>query len=452
MALVYIKELKHHSKKEILEKLGNDEKILNKLLNYSFIKVEDDNQYVFDYVGVLIIGDLVIDVYPKYVPDDEDLEKIKNHYKQVIKVIKKDKSSNKKTKFENKESEDTSFNLLSLMLFFIEDYYENGVYNSLQEVLEINGNGEIHWDRTINNTYPILENNKPYYTELQTRYKMDNIYDYFRLLHEYIITECSRYLEKHELLEIFSITPIELSDKTLDNFGERDIILEKIRKQLNVEYNTHKQKLLQSMYSYLSHKNPYNEENFITNYGTTSFYDTWENVCCKVLGDKLDKPLGELKLPTKLKEEYYDSETTLIELIEKPKWNIGEEVFLPDKTLIPDLITIYKDEFRIYDAKYYLYKTKGDKIEKQPGIGSVTKQYLYELAYKDFIKKHEFKKVTNGFLFPKYEDGIEVRGYVELNMLSEMNLKNIQIIMLPVKEAYDSYLNNRKIGKNNLEF
>ena len=48
----------------------------------------------------------------------------------------------------------------------------------------------------------------------------------------------------------------------------------------------------------------------------------------------------------------------LINLIQKPIWNIEDKDYLPNKTLIPDLITIHKDKFAIFDAKYYIYKTK----------------------------------------------------------------------------------------------
>ena len=71
---------------------------------------------------------------------------------------------------ENDDFEDSPYNMLSLMLFFIEDYYENGVYTKTQDVLEINGHGDIDWNRTINQEFPIIQNGKPYYTELQTRY------------------------------------------------------------------------------------------------------------------------------------------------------------------------------------------------------------------------------------------------------------------------------------------
>jgi acetyltransferase-like isoleucine patch superfamily enzyme len=38
----------------------------------------------------------------------------------------------------------------------------------------------------------------------------------------------------------------------------------------------------------------------------------------------------------------------------------------------------------IYDAKYYKLLIKNNKIINQPGIESITKQYLYHLAYKKF--------------------------------------------------------------------
>ena len=39
--------------------------------------------------------------------------------------------------------------------------------------------GEILWDKTINETFAIIQNNKPYYVELQTKNTIDNDYDYF---------------------------------------------------------------------------------------------------------------------------------------------------------------------------------------------------------------------------------------------------------------------------------
>jgi len=52
--------------------------------------------------------------------------------------------------------------------------------------------------------------------------------------------------------------------------------------------------------------------------------------------------------------------------------------------------------------------------------------------------------VTNGFLFPKYDGKNRKKGYVELSILSNMNLEKIQIILLPVNEVYDYYLKNKK--------
>lgn len=443
MKSVYIKELRHYSKSEILDIIGKNEKIFNRLLEYAIID-KDNDRYQFKYVGVLIVEESVINCYPKYITNTEN---IKADFKEVLNVIKKYKKLHDDFSYENEELEDISFNLLSLMLFFIEDYYENGIYTNIQNILEINGNGEINWDRTINDNFALIKEDKPYYTELQTKYKIDDLYDYFRLLHEYIITECSKRLEKSNLLDYFDLMHVELSDRTLDDFGDLDFILNKIEKELNVEFNTHKQKLLKSMHAYLSNMNSFTNENFLTLYGTTSYHVIWEEMCSQVFSNKLDKKLKEL-----LKHnEKYSSKLRLIDLIERPKWVSNYDFGLRAKdTFIPDLITFFKDDFIIFDAKYYNLKFEKDKLAGQPGIESISKQYFYELAYRDFIDYVGFKGVKNAFLFPSYHSEIDNKGHVELEMLSSLGLENIQVIMLPAGEINQLYLNNKKMDISRL--
>ena len=249
MKTVYIQELKRYSKSQILEII--DEKTFEKLQKYAII-THDEDSYQVNYVGVIIVKKTVIYCYPKYIPNEDNIE---DDFKQILKVIKKYNNLYDDLDYQNDNLEDISFNLLSMMVFFLEDYFENGVYNNIQNILEINGSGEIDWNRTINYTDPIISENKPYYVELYTKYKIDDLFDYFRLLHEYIITKCSRKLECVGLLELFDLTPVELSDKTQNDFGELETILENLEKELHVEFNTHKQKLLKSMHTFLAEEN-----------------------------------------------------------------------------------------------------------------------------------------------------------------------------------------------------
>ena len=79
-----------------------------------------------------------------------------------------------------------------------------------------------------------------------------------------------------------------------------------------------------------------------------------------------------------------------------------------NETLIPDLVTIAKvDEdwqFIIFDAKYYTSRLEyGYPPKGQPGIESITKQYLYQLAFQKFIAEHSFSAIRNCFLMPSEE-------------------------------------------------
>ena len=251
----FVREQKRYSIEELKEIFGSDFKgsavddasnlteIIKKLKGYGILKTveknteqskmtfldeedvevvsEEDNQnnryYVFTFVGIIIVKGRIIKCVPKYmnsldgITDNNPSDKIVLDFKQVIKVLKSGKNKKEVVNIYNDCGTDTSFNRLSVLVYLLDDYYENGLYTKTEDILETNGMGEINWDRTINDTYPIIYDNRPYYAELQTKRKVSDEDNFFKRLHEIIITECSKELNEAGLLDILGINDIELT-------------------------------------------------------------------------------------------------------------------------------------------------------------------------------------------------------------------------------------------------
>lgn len=442
---VYFKELYKYSKNELFEKNLN-ENILLKLQKEDIV-IYDDSKYQFKYVGVLILDNIVMFIYPKYIPNEFH---IKKDFGQVLKVIKKYNAENKTVDYENEENDEISFNFISLMIHILEDYFENGLYTKIQNILEINGNNEINWDKTINDTYPIIKNDKPYYVYLFTKSKIQDAFDYFRLLHKCIITECSKHLKSVGLLEVFDLPYVELSEKILEDFGDTEFIKQKLEKELYLEFNTQKQELLRFLHAYVSQKNVFTNKNFLTLFGTSAYWAIWEEICAKVFSDKLNRKLTSLNMIEPLNEDYINFDS-IYDVIENPKWILNSTI---EKSsggkLKPDIITFYDNNFIILDAKYYNLIFEMDKdLKNYPGISDITKQYLYQLCLDDFRKKHGYCYVKNAFLFPTYGTEVVNKGYISLKIFLNLGLEKIQIILLPAYYLNELYLTNKSI---NVEF
>ena len=82
--------------------------------------------------------------------------------KQIMRVLEKYNSKEQVIKLYNESDDGGSFNLLAVMLYLLQDYYDNGIYANDVEIVEANGTGEILWDRTINETFSYISNNRPY--------------------------------------------------------------------------------------------------------------------------------------------------------------------------------------------------------------------------------------------------------------------------------------------------
>ena len=462
MIQVDIIEDEHYSFRALMDKFKTKEDktriFLNKLKNYGIVKFikknpeedlsdflekdldyefRDENiKYIFKYVGILLVYNFVIKCYPKYFKTIDNPQ----DFKQIIEVLEKyPNSRNEPINFQS-EINNSNFNLLSIMIYLIENYFSHGLYDNLQNIIETNGNGEILWDKTINDFYPIIQNNRPYYVELFTKNTIRDDNNYFKLLHEVILTKCSKDLEKANLLSIFGLAPINLSYKDLNDFGGREYIKYMIRKELNVQFNSYKQSLLKAMYIYVDKKDSYlGDIDYFDAYGTTSYNLVWEEICRKVLGNKLtDISLSQLI------DSEYDEDEDLSKVIGKHIWHLDDGE-IEGEPLKPDFITIYKKEdetqFIIFDAKYYNLDDN-----KKPGLKDVTKQFLYELAFNEFIELHNFSP-KNCFLFPIDGENIIHKGYIEFEMFNnnKLNLQKIQVILLPAKKINECYLKGEKL-------
>lgn len=432
-------------------KASEKQRDMSDLIDYD-IEVADvelnDNEYfyVFTFVGVIVVAERVLKCYPKYLLSANSPTK---ELRQVLKVLEKYSNKEQIVQMFNDSSENSAFNLLAVFLFLLHDYYEYGLYNNTNDIIEVNGSGEILWDKTINETFAFLSNGRPVYTELQTRRRINDDFDYFTQLHKCVLTRVSEEMKSADLLDLFEYTEVYLSDEELDAFGEDEYILYRIEQELNTQFNTRKQLLLKTIYAYISRKGSLFDTDCLSLFGTNSFNLVWETVCSDVMDNQLQRKLCELTLPVKL-QSCYDSKLKLIDLIEKPLWTATGET-APD-TLIPDLVSISGNQFVIFDAKYYNARLEvGCVPSGQPGIESVTKQYLYQLAYQKFITDHGFEGVKNCFLMPTESDQMLKRGEVSLSILSSIGLQNIQVRFLPATMVYDYYLLGKKVDIASLE-
>lgn len=410
--------------------------------------------YVFTYVGVVTCGKRILKIYPKYLlSKKEPLEEMKI----ILKVLERYSHSDEQIiNLYNGEGENKSFNILAVILYLLNDYHEYGIYNNSEDIIEVNGEGRILWEKTINEGFALIGDNRPYYIELYTEKTIDDDTDYFRRLHACILTECFEQLHEAQLDDLFEMVEVQLSEEKLEDFGEKDYILDKLHNELNIQFNTRRQILLKTLYTYVAQNRKIHEADYgISMYGTNSFNLVWETACAEVFDNKLNTALMKLNLSVPINKSF-NGNLKLIDIIDKPLWKDQEVKKYAKDTLTPDIVSVGNEEqidyFVISDAKYYNLQLETSKnLRGNPGISDVTKQYLYQLAYMKFIRTHKIKIVRNCFLMPTEGDEVIDKGTVSLEMLYSLGLQNIQIRLLPAKKVFEYYLTRKKLDISYLE-
>ena len=317
------------------------------------------------------------------------------------------------------------------------------LYKNEIEAIELNGNGDINWDKTIEQIDPMVFNKQWIYADFITNKSIVDENKFITLIHGTILNECINILKKYHL-DLFINCNEEVVEKTLENLDEEDIeVLEnEIDKEIAVQFNDRKRRVLYAMKSYLNRRCDIGESDLIL-FGTRNFKWIWEVICGYVFKNEF------VNNGKNSKYEVFN--------ITPPKWNInGSNVGNKDTTdlemkknrLTPDILrTVILPEGKkllILDAKYYniRFDLELGKVLGNPGIEDITKQYLYKVALKNYISKNTIgNDVFNAFLFPTMEPS-NVQGYVKLDFMDEYCSDGIKLIMLNVEEIIDKYCNN----------
>ncbi|NBJ67125.1 LlaJI family restriction endonuclease [Enterorhabdus caecimuris] len=433
----------------VLKLKSNDEIDEYDLLGSDTVDVRGKYQFVF--VGLAIYKDVVLVVYPKYFGNSTPTI---GQMRVVFKVIMRSMGG-KPQAMVAAEDEMGSNDRLALTLAILDMYGEYGEYANHTKEYRINGSGDISWERTLERHQPFLSGGAPVYLDYETAYTTRDQSDFITRLHRVVVTKCSADMRACGISDFLAIDDIELSDEAVDDLGDATTLEYKIDNELGVQYVTWKQDLLRLLRAYVLGPSVMVPTNMAVCLGTSSFYHIWELGCKAAFGDQLDVPLN--KLPIKLNGYWAKRSTeTLLSIIPKPRWYVfedGERSYSgPASTLIPDTVAIWQGDvgsiFAIMDAKYYTPSLEGAP-RRVPGVESVTKQHLYQAAYRKFVLDCGFERVVNVFLVPTCASETTLMGEVEFPSIFEKEpapfAYGVQMWTVPAEDVWRCYLGNRQM-------
>lgn len=434
-------------------------------------------QYLFRFVGVFYYANRVVYVYPKYIKSSIVP---KEEMKQVLKVLRKHQGKKIKLgvpEFVESLDEGSDLSELSVLLFLLNDYADNGIYSEDERIIELNGEGTINWNLTVSQIDPLIIDNKPIYFDVYTDKNIDNEKNYCTRLHRYILSVSTYEMEEIGLSSIFGLPLLDLTEDDRDYFGDTDNILEKIDSELRIQFDDRKKAVLKALELYVKIRDEKETikaqkgEDTLDFFGTRAFHVVWEDVINDIYISQKKITLEEIRNNYVSSLDYcaympdgsvinIAKETALDEIIDKPAWNIKnkisgkEETYWPSSTFIPDYLRFTDDgkEFYILDAKYYVpqyfKKAKTDNlIIHQPGVQDIAKQYIYYMAYQRLLRGNgiDVGHVKNFFVMPTEEESFEM-GNVEIDFFKDFipNVFNIRIKMLNASQLYNDYLGGSK--------
>lgn len=306
-------------------------------------------------------------------------------------------------------SEKKRESILELAVRFLRDYLEKGLYIVQRRELELNGQGEIDWQTTIDEFQPFIKKGRPYYMDVKTEQAYSDEDHYITRLQKCLVTTWGRKLEGLGLSSVLRVNVPLLSEEELDPLGDDDFKIAQINRELNVQFVTKSRETLALMKELIQRSAENKAANYESlSFGMTGVHALWERACAEVLRTELDQEICKCGF------ENVQRDVTFSEYMPRVFWTRltdrqegDDKGFNEDKKAgwrLDFIRTWRKDDkvkkLVILDAKYYCVQWDNDKVCGQPGTQDIAKQMFYQMAFYSLIDR---KDIVNAFLLPKLE-------------------------------------------------
>lgn len=465
MEALCFQELRRYQRSELARRLGaKADSIISRLVAANILRgvksssgaiesadmldimVEPASTLVFNFCGVLLIDDLLIRCLPKYM-QLENGQFSRDSFSLLLQALERYDRARRTRITRAGSASDGS--MLGIIRALLHDYHENGLYRITTNRLEINGAGETDWDSTIMLHDPFFTSaGEPIYIERETQRAKTDSDSFFRLLQMAVLQECASIIRTLELDSLIPVAGINFPGHTIERLGSRHHILAQLRREYAAQFSSQRRDTLLLLTMYLERKSGRGASP-ICFFGTSAMPRLWEVAIATVLDSQLQRPIADIEaLSPALRHSYPDRDRRLIDIIDRPLWTLKDGRQFMTSTLIPDTIAIYADSFIIYDAKYYTPQAS-TTLYGQPGLESVTKQYLYHLAYRDFISYFGLKHVRNIFLIPREHtpEAPVTNSFAttRLELLSRYTSTDIETLSIDADAVWQAYIDGRSL-------
>lgn len=421
MKPIFVKELFRYRLLDIHQMFNCEKEQLNDLiidLIRRRIIEKESGLYKFTYVGFIQFQGKFIFVMPKFIQQRHYV----SYYPTIIKLFKEynereNLSSEEIETFGDFENEEF-FNLFKMVHFLLQDFDENGLYDNDKVELELNGDGEIDWNRSIEKNQSYSNGQNLIYLDFYTQRTISDEEDYVRKVHMHVLNQCCNFLFELEILDVLGM-PYADFNIDINELGDKDYILYKIESEKYNQFSDRKLVLLDALYYFIVRQNSFKGENTPYLFGTRSFEVIWEKVCSFVFGNEYKK---------------------LQKYIPHPIWKDFNTLKETKKeTLIPDILRKLDNYqlFFVFDAKYYTttFSKDGTLVNNAPGISDISKQYLYEKVFYKYLNITHYS-YYNIFLMPSDEND-ELFGETRFELFEELG--PILLLRLNAKNIFTMY-------------